>query len=319
MMDERPEVASGAGAEAPLTVDEGLARLRERREQAQQQDPGLPQPEPEVEAVEDAGEAGEDAGGPADQGDQEEAGEARYRVKLDGQEQEVGLAELLAGYQRGADYTRKNQEVISQRGEVEAARAQVIEMQRTIASVLEQVRPQMEQQLGQEPDWEKLAEEDPLKWISERAKWEKVSKAREAQARLLEQQRVLQDQNMREHIAREAARLNERVPGWRDEAKRGQIQAEIRHYAQDTLGFSKDELAHAYDSRVIEAVHKAMLYDRMTKGRLPSMQPGQRPIMANGAKAPAAVRRANETFKNAPTVDNAVALLAAKRARNRTI
>ena len=50
--------------------------------------------------------------------------EPTYKVKIDGQEQEVPLAELLSGYQRQADYTRKTQKLAEQQRLAEAVLAQ---------------------------------------------------------------------------------------------------------------------------------------------------------------------------------------------------
>jgi hypothetical protein len=334
-MHERPQAAPAAPAPAPaadapqdsarrvgeaMTAEEGVARLRERREQAlaaqQQPQPGEQEELPAGEGDE-AGELPEEAEG-GEEEEQGRDGEPRYTVTVDGQAVEVPLSELRAGYQRSADYTRKTQELGQQRQQFDQQRAQLQQMQATVAQVLEQVRPQLEQQLGQEPDWERLADEDPIGYIRQRAKWDRVAKAREAQAQLARQAQEQQEQQVQEHLRREASRLAERIPGWRDDGQRQRLQADIRGYAQE-LGFSDAELAHAYDSRIVEAVYKAMLYDRGSKARLPSAQPGQRPPLTNGAAAPSAVRRAAQTFGAEPTVDNAVALLRAKRRRNRPV
>lgn len=49
--------------------------------------------------------------------------EPSYTVKIDGAEQEVTLDELQKGYQRQADYTRKTQEVASERERLQQAEA----------------------------------------------------------------------------------------------------------------------------------------------------------------------------------------------------
>jgi hypothetical protein len=49
--------------------------------------------------------------------------EPGYTVKIDGQEHEVTLEELQKGYQRQADYTRKTQEVASERERLQQAEA----------------------------------------------------------------------------------------------------------------------------------------------------------------------------------------------------
>ncbi len=53
---------------------------------------------------------------------EEPSGEA-YTVKVDGEEQEVSLEELRDGYQRQSDYTRKTQELASERRRLQQAEA----------------------------------------------------------------------------------------------------------------------------------------------------------------------------------------------------
>ncbi len=64
--------------------------------------------------------------------DETEDGQPRYTVKVDGEEQEVTLDELVRGYQRNADYTRKTMKVAEERRELGTLRAQA-EQQRDAA------------------------------------------------------------------------------------------------------------------------------------------------------------------------------------------
>ena len=52
-----------------------------------------------------------------------EPADSTYTVKVDGSESEVTLSELQQGYQRQADYTRKTQELASERQRLEQAEA----------------------------------------------------------------------------------------------------------------------------------------------------------------------------------------------------
>jgi len=58
-----------------------------------------------------------------------EPANSTYTVKVDGAESEVTLSELQQGYQRQADYTRKTQELASER--------QRLELDEAIVSALE--------------------------------------------------------------------------------------------------------------------------------------------------------------------------------------
>tara|TARA_R110002020_G_scaffold461166_2_gene679981 strand:- start:96 stop:851 length:756 start_codon:yes stop_codon:yes gene_type:complete len=59
---------------------------------------------------------------------QEPAGDS-YTVKVDGSEEQVSLSELRDGYQRQSDYTRKTQELASERKRLEQAEAIVASLE----------------------------------------------------------------------------------------------------------------------------------------------------------------------------------------------
>jgi hypothetical protein len=80
------------------------------------------QQELESDAVEDGYEADDSAEYDADEV-QEEEPTPTYRVKVGKDELDVPLDELLKGYSRTADYTRKTQEIAETRKMVEADRA----------------------------------------------------------------------------------------------------------------------------------------------------------------------------------------------------
>ena len=66
---------------------------------------------------------------------QEPAGES-YTVKVDGSEERVSLDELRDGYQRQADYTRKTQELASERNRLQQAEAIVQSLESDPAGTL---------------------------------------------------------------------------------------------------------------------------------------------------------------------------------------
>ena len=66
---------------------------------------------------------------------QEPAGEA-YTIKVDGVEEQVSLKELRDGYQRQSDYTRKTQELASERKRLEQAEAIVSSLESDPESTL---------------------------------------------------------------------------------------------------------------------------------------------------------------------------------------
>ena len=67
----------------------------------------------------------------------EEPAAGAYTVKVDGDEQQVSLNELRDGYQRQADYTRKTQELASERNRLQQAEAIVQSLEADPAGTLE--------------------------------------------------------------------------------------------------------------------------------------------------------------------------------------
>lgn len=216
-------------------------------------------------------------------GEQADDGQPRYTVKVDGEEQEVTLDELVRGYQRNADYTRKTMKVAEERREVgrlrEAAEreraAAEVERQRYTAE-LDAAIPALREQILQRfrgIDWVKLAAEDPVRFAEMSPVFETLS--RQLQQAEAMRHRFRQQQRQREAELRQA-RLNHRNEQWRmltrhvpelaDPATaRREVQAMTDYLVN--AGYSRDELDRLVDHRDYILARKAMLYDRMTESK----------------------------------------------------
>ena len=199
-----------------------------------------------------------------------------YRVKVGKEEVEVPLDELLKGYSRTADYTRKTQEIADQRKVVEAERAKIEEAAK-LRDTYAQRLSVIEQMLNQQDSGEDLAtlkETDPIGYatrVAEQVEREKqLNAVRAEQQRLAQQQQAEQAEKLKAHLAQEAQKLSEAIPQFADPVKGQALKADIRNYAKNTLGFSDQELSAAYDSRAILSIYKSMMYDKLV-GSKPEM------------------------------------------------
>lgn len=86
------------------------------------------------EVVQDAKESQEESDSDDVEYQEEVDEKPRYKVKASGEEVEVTLDDLIKGYQREADYTKKTQTLAEQRKQVESERA-VIEQAKQERSV----------------------------------------------------------------------------------------------------------------------------------------------------------------------------------------
>lgn len=201
--------------------------------------------------------------------DQEEVQEQpRYKVKASGEEIEVTLDDLIKGYQREADYTKKTQTLAEQRKQVEAER-QVIEQAKLERDQYQARLALIETALkSREPqeNLEALKETDPIGYavkVAEQTQREKQLQAIQLErARIAQQQQAEQAQSLSSHLAAEAQKLAEAIPEYADEQKSVQVKKDIRDYAKK-IGWSDEELASVYDSRAVLTLYRAMQYEKL--------------------------------------------------------
>ena len=237
--------------------------------------------EEEVESEEDTYEA-EDS----DENEEETEEEApqTFTVKASGEEKEVTFDELVSGYQLGADYTKKTQELAENRKAVEAEAKAIIEAQQVRDTYAQRLQA-VEQLLTMNDSTEDLVsmrENDPIGYAVKVAdmteKKEQLQAVRAEQQRIAQQQQADRAQAMQRQIAQESAKLAEVLPEFSDKAKGEQIRNEIRNYGK-TVGFTDQELSQVYDSRHVLVLHKAAMYDKLQKSK-----PGVQKKVANAPK-----------------------------------
>ncbi len=265
--------------------------------------------------------------------DSSEDEQPRYTVKIDGEEQAVTLDELIKGYQRGADYTRKTMRIGEERRSLQEARhrneAELAAAQgerQLYAQQLDAAVPALREQLLAQfggIDWARLAAEDPVRFAQLSPAFERMSaelqRAEAAQLRLRQDQER-QHQQLRDaynrHIAGEKRALIERHPELRDPARYRQEMAAVSDYLLGS-GYSRHELQGLTDHRDMILVRKAMLYDRMARskgevadrlGKLPRVQ---QPGAARGRGEGGRDRRAAlmQRLKSTGRAEDAVRLI----------
>lgn len=268
-MSENMTPAEGSGT---LSVDQaagallGLMGGEDSQEQPDTADESQ-------EAIQDADESQEvEASDSDDAEDQEVVDEQpRYKVKASGEEVEVTLEDLIKGYQREADYTKKTQTLAEQRKQVEAERV-VIEQAKKERDQYQQRLSVIENALRQAPqeNLEALKETDPIGYavkVAEQTQREKQLMAiRAEQQRIAQQQQAEQSQHLSQFLAVEAQKLSEAIPEYADAEKGVQVKKDIREYAK-RIGWSDEELASVYDSRAVLTLYRAMQYEKLMSNK----------------------------------------------------
>jgi hypothetical protein len=201
----------------------------------------------------------------------EEQPKPRYKAKVDGEEVEVELDELINGYQRTADYTKKSQALAEQRKAIEAERQhleQVKQEREAYAQRLKAIDNFISQQNKGE-NLEALKETDPIGYavkVAERTEREKQQAIiRAEQQRIAQLQQAEQQQQFQKHLATEAEKLNALIPEL-STPKADDVRKQIREYAR-SVGWTDQELAGVYDHRAVVALYKAMKFEQLQKSK----------------------------------------------------
>lgn len=234
------------------------------------------QSEPDYEPTDDSEEAGE--------GDYEEQpDEAQlYTVKVNGDEVEVTLEELLSGYSRQSDYTRKSQELAERRKAFEGLEQEIAAERNEYAQLLPAMRQKLEQQMQAEPDWDSLYEKNPIEATKLERQWRKGKEEREAQIRAVEaeQRRLAQvqqqqfDAQVQKQVEAEQARLPEMIPEWRNADVAQKEAKEIRDFLL-SKGFSEQDVNGITHAGIVAMARNAMLFER-GKQNISQAQKGER-------------------------------------------
>lgn len=229
---------------------------------------------------------------------EEEAEEApqpaqTFRVKVDGEEVEVPLDELLKGYSRTADYTRKTQAIAEARKQAEAELRQAREERQRYAQTLEALDASLKQLQPPEIDWDRLYQENPVEWVRQRemarTRQEQAAWVQSQKQALVEKQQLEERAEAEKTLEAERSKLIELLPEWRDAEKARTEKAKIVEYATDKLGFSVEEISDIYDARAVLALRKAMMFDELMSKRSqirPTITQKAKPMKAGAASTP---------------------------------
>ena len=252
-----------------LDSQEGVDTGAEAQPEEEQSEPESEEVESE-ETQEESEESSEEVEGEEEEAEEEAPRDEKFVVKVDGKEIEVPKDELIRGYQREADYTRKTQKLAEERKLVESEFQQVRGEREQYSQILGQLQQKLQEFEPQEPDWNRLEVEDPTEyarqWTSHQRRQQQRYAVQAEQERLNQVRQAELQKTMQQVMATEVARLKEKIPEWSSPEKAKTEGKALLEYGQN-LGFSEQELNTITDSRALLALHKAWKYDQMMSKR----------------------------------------------------
>ena len=199
--------------------------------------------------------------------------ETVYTVRVDGKDVEVTEDELLKGYSRQADYTKKTQELAEYRrqmdGAMQQAQQEIQQTQQARAQYVDAVEAAISTnyahlQQFQHVDWERLKTEDREEYLTKRDDYrqaqEQIAELQNQHKAATEQQQAEMAEQHKRMWMEEHHKMSQILPEWRDDEKRMAISKAIGEYAVGQ-GYTKEELDTLVDHRSILMLMKAKAYD----------------------------------------------------------
>lgn len=337
MANEDGNPATGIGLhEATLAISQLLGPETDNQNETEALDPEtgqMEEAEPDTEEYteeEYSEEEGEAEAEPTDEETETEVDmqelpeDLTVKVKVDGEELEVTLAELRNGYSRTADYTRKATALANERKAFQTEAEAIRNERAQYAQLLPMLQQQLEQQAEVEPDWDNLYEEDPIEAARLERHWrksreertQKLAAIQAEQQRIAREQAAEQQKAMQAFVEAERAKLPEVIPEWKDQDTMLKEAKELREWAV-SQGLTEQEINSLSQAAHIALIRKAMLYDR---GRKNVEQAKQQPkkvakIVRPGTKGTQStpgtvdVKRASQRLARTGRISDAAVLL----------
>lgn len=196
----------------------------------------------------------------------EEAQEPLFPVTINGQKYEVNQEELLNGYQRQADYSRKTEELSIERkqqedqlkGERESLQSQISNLTQLEQSLKSQLDTEM-----QSIDFDKMYEEDPAG--AARLQYQMQKRQRDLEATGQQLQKSQQEQ-FQKYLHEQEKQMYLKMPEMKDAEKATVVRNDMKRYLADT-GYSSQEVANLTDHRMLLILRDAMAYRRLQSSK----------------------------------------------------
>ena len=237
-----------------------------------------------------------------------------YRVTVDGEEIEVTQDELINGYSRQQDYTRKTQELANQRKTIEQQAQELAQRDAIYAQLLPKMEAQLQGELVNEPDWDSLYNDDPIAFVREKQIWdekkEKLKAAEAEQQRLQQEAYAKQQEQIAQQVQEGQQKILEIIPEWKNAEVAQKEKLAIRDYGINVLGYLPQEMDAIYDYRALLGLRNAWLNSKTveaTKKKPTQKAPARvaRPGTTTRKKSVAPVKRAKQVLAKSGKVQDA--------------
>ena len=200
-----------------------------------------------------------------------------YTVTVDGEEHEVTEEELVKGYSRQADYTRKTQQLAEHRKQIDQAveqyKGEIAQTQQAREQYVSAVAQAIETnyshlQQFQNVDWERLKTEDREEYLTKRDDYrqaqDQIQSLQAAQGEAQNQAAAEAENEHQRTVQEEHQKMVSIIPQWGEAETRQAIAKTVSEFAL-TKGYTQEELNQLVDHRSILVLMQAKAYEDMQK------------------------------------------------------
>jgi len=230
------------------------------------------------EEVEEGDETDEDETPEADEeGDGEEGVDDQFlaqevEVVVDGEEQKVTLKEALEGYVRTKTFHKRMNEVEEAKQIIARTAADAVQNYEYSVQVAQQIQAHLEALVPAEPNWDEEFKKNPVAAREKQKYYDQVKGFRaELDKKLGEAAAKMQESNavqLSAFATAEARKFDSlNAKSWAADPKKKSKDLNSMRRTALSHGFSEEEIAQVYDSRMLMVLLKASRYDRMMASR----------------------------------------------------
>lgn len=258
----------------PVAMIEGILEreeappkpARDQKPDPEQTEPEeMPEPEPGPETPPDDGGDEDEDDGESEPPEQPSDEPELFAVKIDGREEKVTKDELLRGYQRQSDYSRRMNELQQHRQAAEAEVQRISAERQHYTQQLEQVATVLQSTLPPRPSQADF-DNDPIGAAQADFRWRES--AEQLQRVMAERQRVAeqmqaQQRQMHEQMMQQAReKLTEYVPEWSKPEVAAKEKPKVAEHLR-AIGYTDAEIGQAADPRALVLARESMLYRQL--------------------------------------------------------
>ena len=231
-------------------------------------------------------------------------------VNVDGERAEVSLQEALNGYVRSETFHRRLNQLGQVAQEIERERGELAQGRAYYANMIPALHQQLLSLQPEEPNWDKLYEENPAEAARLERQWRSY---REKLGQLEHEHKRVQAEQERERLRQEAIyedtqrhSLVRAIPEWTD-PKRWERDRRSMIRTAMAVGYSERELEGLKDARATMILRKAALYDQLmaSKPKPVRQQGALRPGAISSRAAPNGLARAEKRLQRSGSVRDA--------------